>query len=111
VICQVMQPDSNNTRTINTPHGLKKTQNRRKVLLAEDNIVNQTLALRLLEMRGYQVTVAPDGRAALAELRKERFDVILMDIQMPEMDGFEATALIRESEKKTGAHIPTIAMT
>jgi two-component system sensor histidine kinase/response regulator len=112
VICQIMQPLSQREiRPISTSLGLSKTQNRRKILLAEDNIVNQTLALRLLEMRGYQVTIAPDGRAALAELRKQSFDVILMDIQMPEMDGFEATALIRENEQATGGHIPIIAMT
>jgi signal transduction histidine kinase/ligand-binding sensor domain-containing protein/DNA-binding response OmpR family regulator len=88
--------------------GIKKTL---RVLLAEDNIVNQMLAVRLLENRGYTVTVASNGRDALAAFEKESFDVILMDIQMPEMDGLEATAAIRVTEKSTGGHIPIIAMT
>jgi CheY-like chemotaxis protein len=79
--------------------------------LAEDNLVNQKLALRLLEKRGFEVTVVGDGRAALDALEKGTFDAILMDVQMPDMDGFEATAAIREKEKSTGAHIPIIAMT
>jgi CheY-like chemotaxis protein len=65
----------------------------------------------LLEKRGFEVTVAANGRAALEALAKVRFDAILMDVQMPEMDGFVATAMIRNEEKPTGAHIPIIAMT
>jgi two-component system sensor histidine kinase/response regulator len=84
---------------------------RSRVLLAEDNTVNQTLAVRLLEKRGYSVIVASDGRAAVEAFEKDQFDVVLMDIQMPGMDGFEATAAIREKEKLTGGHIPIIAMT
>jgi two-component system, sensor histidine kinase and response regulator len=80
-------------------------------LLAEDNAVNQTLAVRLLEKRGYTVIVAGDGKAAVEEFEKGEFDVVLMDIQMPGMDGFEATGAIREKEKLTGAHVPIIAMT
>jgi CheY-like chemotaxis protein len=94
-----------------TRHTIRETQNRFKILLAEDNAVNQTLALRLLEKRGYKVSIAGDGQAALSVLEKERFDVVLMDIQMPGMDGFEATAAIRENEQLTGEHIPIIAMT
>jgi CheY-like chemotaxis protein len=71
-------------------------------LLAEDNTVNQTLAGRPLEKRGYTVLVA---------LEKERFDLILMDVQMPNMEGFKATAAIRAKEKLTGARIPILAMT
>jgi two-component system sensor histidine kinase/response regulator len=81
------------------------------VLLAEDNAVNQMLAVRLLEKRGYRVNVVVNGRDALTAFEKESFDVILMDIQMPEMDGFEATSAIRLLEKSTGGHIPIIAMT
>ena len=94
-----------------TRHTLREIKNRLRVLLAEDNSVNQMLAVRLLERRGYTVTVAVNGRNALAAFEKESFDVILMDIQMPEMDGFEATAAIRAREKSTGGHIPIIAMT
>jgi two-component system sensor histidine kinase/response regulator len=94
-----------------TKHTRREVRNRTRVLLAEDNLVNQKLALRLLEKRGYEVTVTGDGQAALNELQKGAFDLVLMDIQMPELDGFEATAVIREKEKSSGAHMPIIAMT
>ena len=82
-----------------------------RVLLAEDNAVNQRVALRLLEKHGHAVVVANNGREALSILAHERFDLVLMDVQMPEMDGFEATAKIREQEKNTGRRLPIIAMT
>jgi CheY-like chemotaxis protein len=82
-----------------------------QILVAEDNLVNQRLAVRLLEKRGHRVTVAENGREAVEELKKRAFDLVLMDVQMPEVDGFEATALIREREKTTGAHQPIIALT
>ncbi len=82
-----------------------------RVLLAEDNTVNQRLAVRLLEKRGHAAAVVGNGRDALAALEREEFDVVLMDVQMPEMDGFEATAAIRAQEQKTGAHLPIVAMT
>jgi PAS domain S-box-containing protein len=81
------------------------------VLLAEDNLVNQRLAVRLLEKRGHRVVVAGTGVEALRALEKERFDLVLMDVQMPEMDGLEATAAIREKEKSTGAHQAIVALT
>jgi CheY-like chemotaxis protein len=84
---------------------------RLRILLAEDNPVNQKLAVRLLEKRGHVVVAAGNGRQALAAFAQEHFDVVLMDVQMPEMDGFEATAAIRDEEKTTGAHVPIIAMT
>jgi signal transduction histidine kinase/DNA-binding response OmpR family regulator len=82
-----------------------------RILLAEDNAVNQTLAVRLLEKRGHHVTVAANGRLAVEAAQKNRFDIVLMDIQMPEMDGFEATAAIRANEKLAGTHVPIVAMT
>ena len=82
-----------------------------KVLLAEDNQVNQKVAVRFLEKRGHTVVLADSGKKALDAWRKQAFDVILMDVQMPEMDGFEATSRIREQEKSTGKHIPIIALT
>jgi two-component system sensor histidine kinase/response regulator len=94
-----------------TRHALREIKKTSRVLLAEDNPVNQMLAVRLLEKRGYAVTIVVNGREALAAFEKESFDVILMDIQMPEMDGFEATAAIRAREKSTGGHIPIVAMT
>jgi CheY-like chemotaxis protein len=74
-------------------------------------VVNQRLAVRLLEKHGYKVVVANNGKEAIAALSREPFDLILMDVQMPEMDGFEATAAIRQQERQTGQHIPIIAMT
>ena len=82
-----------------------------KVLLAEDNAVNRTLATRLLQKHGHTVVVVENGRQALEALERETVDVVLMDVQMPEMDGLEATAAIREKEKKTGDHLPIIALT
>jgi two-component system sensor histidine kinase/response regulator len=81
------------------------------ILLAEDNAVNQKLAVRMLEKRGHTLVVASTGKEALAAWKRERFDLILMDVQMPEMDGFEATAAIRQAERLTGVHIPIVAMT
>lgn len=81
------------------------------VLLAEDNLVNQKLATRLLEKRGHTVTVVSNGREAVEALAKEFFDLVLMDVQMPEMDGFEAVGLIRDKEKSSGAHQPIVALT
>jgi CheY-like chemotaxis protein len=82
-----------------------------RLLLAEDNVVNQKLAVRLLEKRGYSVVVVPDGLRAVEEFRKERFDLALMDIQMPNMGGLEATIAIRTIERQTGGHLPIIALT
>jgi len=86
---------------------------RLRVLLVEDNLVNQTMAVHLLRKRSHTVVVAGNGHEALNILGKEsrRFDAILMDIQMPDMDGFEATTAIRAAEKNNGGHVPIIAMT
>jgi PAS domain S-box-containing protein len=82
-----------------------------RVLLVEDNVINQRLALRLLEKQGHFVTMAADGKTALAALTSGTYDVVLMDVQMPNMDGLEATALIRMMERETGRRVPIIAMT
>jgi CheY-like chemotaxis protein len=82
-----------------------------RILLAEDNLVNQRVALRMLEREGHQVVVASNGREALAAIERECLDLVLMDVQMPEVDGFEATAAIRARERITGARLPIIAMT
>jgi CheY-like chemotaxis protein len=82
-----------------------------RILLVEDNAVNQALALRLLQKRGYIVAIAGNGRQALAALEKEEFELVLMDVQMPEMDGLAATQAIRQEETQTGRHLPIIAMT
>jgi PAS domain S-box-containing protein len=82
-----------------------------RVLLVEDNATNELLAVSLLEKEGHTVETASNGKEALAALAKRPFDVVLMDVQMPEMDGFEATARIREREQGTAEHIPIVAMT
>jgi two-component system sensor histidine kinase/response regulator len=81
------------------------------ILLAEDNEVNQRLASRILEKRGHRVRAVANGREALTALDRESFDVILMDLEMPEMGGLAATAAIRERELATGGHVPIVAMT
>jgi CheY-like chemotaxis protein len=80
-------------------------------LLAEDNTVNQRVATRMLEKSGHTVLVAENGRKALDLLDREQVDLVLMDVQMPVMDGFEATALIRQRENGTGRRLPIIALT
>jgi two-component system, sensor histidine kinase and response regulator len=82
-----------------------------RILLAEDNPVNQRVALGILRKHHYEVTAVDNGRAALQALKKGSFDLVLMDVQMPELDGFAATAAIREAERTTGEHLPIVAMT
>jgi len=82
-----------------------------RVLVAEDNIVNQRVAAGLLTKRGHLVTVVGNGREAVAALRRGEFDIVLMDVQMPDMNGFEATAAIREWERETGHRVRIVAMT
>jgi len=94
-----------------TRHSLREAQSGLRILVAEDNPVNRELAVRLLEKRGHSVAVAANGHEVLARLEQQPFDLVLMDVQMPEMDGLEATAAIREKEKATGHHLPIIAFT
>jgi signal transduction histidine kinase/DNA-binding response OmpR family regulator len=82
-----------------------------RVLVAEDNAVNQKLAAAMLQKLGHQAVIASNGLQAIETLGRESFDVVLMDVQMPEMDGFTATDVIRRREHDTGAHVPIIAMT
>ena len=82
-----------------------------RILLAEDSLVNQKLAVALLTAHGHEVTIANNGREAVAAAAHEKFDAVLMDVQMPEMDGLEATAAIRGRERLHGGHVPIIAMT
>jgi len=84
---------------------------RLRILLAEDNLVNQTLAVRLLEKQGHEVVLALTGKEALDKIEESRFDVVLMDVQMPEMDGLAATRELRRTEEETGGHLPVVAMT
>jgi PAS domain S-box-containing protein len=84
---------------------------RRRILLAEDNVVNQRVAVGLLSKRGHDVTVVGSGKEALERLDSDHFDVILMDVQMPDMGGLEATSIIRQRETATGHHVWIVAMT
>jgi len=86
-------------------------RSRMHILLAEDNIVNQRVAVRILEKGGYRVVVASNGLEALKAMSDHEFDLVLMDLQMPEMGGFEATGNIRQNEHPGGSHIPIVAMT
>ena len=97
-----------------TQHTLREKQRALRILLAEDNAVNQKIAVAMIGKRGHTVVVAENGRKALEVLETQKddyFDLILMDVQMPEMDGFEATNIIRQREEGKGGHIPIVAMT
>jgi two-component system sensor histidine kinase/response regulator len=89
----------------------RRTIGPQRVLLVEDSVVNQKLAVALLGRAGHEIAVADNGRMAVDRLANESFDIVLMDVQMPVMDGLEATAAIRAREKQTGSHVPIIAMT
>jgi PAS domain S-box-containing protein len=104
------RPDAQPMQVI-TRHTLRESRVQLRVLLAEDNLVNQRVAVRLLEKEGHTVVVAGDGAKALEALERQAFDLILMDVQMPVMDGVETTAAIRKLEQSNGAHIPIVAMT
>ena len=91
--------------------GGQQTSRSLDILLAEDNPVNQKLAARLLEKRGHRVIVTSNGREALSALSKRSYDLVLMDVQMPEMDGLETTMALRAREKDTESHLPVVAMT
>ena len=103
---EVEEPESHTESAIEAD-----TNGSLRILLAEDNAINQKLAILLLEKKGWCVTAVSDGKKALQTLESESFDLILMDVQMPKMGGFEATKAIRKKENGTGAHIPIIAMT
>ena len=101
------------TSTMSTLPGKRSqpSQRRLQVLVAEDNQVNQLVATRIFEKLGHQATVVSNGREAFAAFQAGKFDLIAMDVQMPEMDGLDATSAIRAWEKTAGTHIPIIAMT
>ena len=82
-----------------------------RVLVAEDSQVNQKLVVAFLEKHGHQVTLVNNGKEATAAITAKQFDLVLMDVEMPEMDGFEATRIIRDRERETGLHVPIVALT
>jgi CheY-like chemotaxis protein len=94
-----------------TRHTLNEAHRSLRILVAEDNAVNRHLVTSLLGKRGHTIVTVVNGREAVAAVTKDVFDVVLMDVQMPEMDGLEATAAIRKLEAVTGAHVPIIALT
>jgi len=107
-------PQPGGERGLITRHSLRESRRILRILLAEDNPVNQWLAVRLLEKRGHKVVTANDGREALDILEAanfDGFDLILIDVQMPRMDGYETTAAIRERERLSGRHLPIVALT
>jgi PAS domain S-box-containing protein len=108
---QDQKSDSKQDEGLVTRHSLREARRQISVLLAEDNVINRELAVRLLTKRGHKVTVVENGKQAVAAMQTKTFDVVLMDVQMPEMDGFEATGAIREMELAAGTRTPIIAMT
>jgi two-component system, sensor histidine kinase and response regulator len=104
-------PGSKPFRSPRVPYRIVPARRPLRILVAEDNPVNQELVVELLKQRGHTAVVAENGQLALAATRDGSFDAVLMDVQMPRMSGIEATRAIREAEKATGAHVPIIAMT
>ncbi len=99
------------TASLVTRHSLREAPRRLQVLVAEDNPVNEAVIVRVLEKMGHAPTMAHNGREAVSLAANGKFDLVFMDVQMPEMDGLAATAAIRESEKRSGTHLPIFAMT
>ncbi len=110
-ILMILDETQGGTHKLITQHSIRENKQRLNILLAEDEIVNQKIASKILEMHGHSVTIAGDGITAVEKYMSGAFDMILMDVQMPEMDGTEATVKIRQHEKETGKHIPIVAMT
>jgi len=94
-----------------TRHSLREGRSSLRILVVEDNLINQSLARRLLEKRGHTIVVASDGEQALVILKEQSFDLVLTDVQMPRMDGLEMTARIRADEQQNGRHLPIVGMT
>jgi two-component system, sensor histidine kinase and response regulator len=104
-------PGAQSRPALFTRHSIRESRRRLNVLVVEDNPVNQKLAVRMIERMGHTATVAGNGLEALETLERLTFDLVLMDVQMPRMDGLEATRALRARERATGGHIPVIAMT
>lgn len=105
------QPAHPESRILITRHYIRENEPPLRILLAEDNIINRKVALHLLEKMGHQVYPVDNGQQVIKALKNNNFDLIILDVQMPDMDGFKTAAIIRRWEKKTGRSIPIIAMT
>ncbi len=110
VLTRVVNRSPDTQGDLITRHGIRQAQAALNILLVEDHVINQKLAVALIERWGHRVTVAGDGQVALEVLAQQSFDLILMDMMMPVMDGLEATALIRAGESGE-QHVPIVAMT
>jgi CheY-like chemotaxis protein len=111
-VLQPLNQPSSQVLTVPPSSGASPGKQRKfRILLAEDNVVNKKLAVRLLEKHGHSVVAASNGREVLSALETQAFDLILMDVQMPEMDGLSATMAIRERERGSANHLPIIAVT
>jgi len=106
-----IQSSASESHSLVTRHSIRESRRRLRILLAEDNPVNQKLATKLLEKMGHTVSVADDGKKAVEAIAQGSFDLVMMDVQMPVMDGFEATMEIRNQEQGSNTHMPIVAMT
>jgi PAS domain S-box-containing protein len=112
IICGQQAAEKKETVPFITKHSIREDEKRMvKILVAEDNATNQKVAIRILEKLGYRADVVANGKEAVVAVDMIPYNLVLMDVQMPEMDGFEATGIIRNKEKLQGTHIPIIAMT
>jgi PAS domain S-box-containing protein len=111
IVTAFAEPEPTSRRSRSKPRRSKRAERVLRVLVAEDNPTNQKLVSALLDQHGHRVTIVNSGRLAVERAAQEPFDIILMDVQMPEMGGLEATVAIRESERHTGRHIPIVALT
>jgi len=111
IVTAISEHSQKSARCENASASIQPSERSLRVLLAEDNPVNQTLAIRILERLGHKVQVVNNGKEAIGRAQGEEFDLVLMDVQMPEMDGLEATSAIRAAEAGTGKHVPIVAMT
>jgi len=105
------QVETSDSPALVTRHTLRESAHKFRILVAEDNPVNQAVIIRVLQKMGHTPVLAQNGKEALALASAEKFDIAFMDVQMPEMDGLAATGAIREGEKKNGTHLPIFAMT
>ena len=111
ILASLGQRSADSVPDLVTRNSLRQATGKLRILVAEDNPINQKVVLRMLEKMGHATTIAANGQEALAAVAGHSFDLVFMDLQMPEMDGLTATKCIREREQQTGLHLPIVAMT